>query len=302
MVAHNLVLLTLCEQNEELARRRGKIAEQDAATSRQLFLPGMDEFMRAMPNPVARSSLFAPVAKGRRKVHGGTVLVSRADGILEYWGEQLDEADADIVLQLMYESRQSPLGQPVLIKRAAFLRAMGRSTGKHDYEWLHRRMKALTAATLIIEAKRQDGSAKYRIGHTKSFHILADFDYDADAEAYTYSLDSRWRVLFGNREFALIDWEKRLQIGRGQDMAKALQRLVATSSDLVQRYALDWLKEKMQYGSPMRKFKDALISAMSELERLQIIVNGGIETSTKGKLQAVLKKTGSTGRRSASSG
>jgi hypothetical protein len=36
-----------------------------------------------------------------------------------------------------------------------------------------------------------------------------------------------------------------MQIGRGQDMAKALQRLVATSADSVQRYGLDWLKRKL---------------------------------------------------------
>ena len=30
-----------------------------------LFLPGLDEFMRTMPNHIARSSLFAPVAPGR---------------------------------------------------------------------------------------------------------------------------------------------------------------------------------------------------------------------------------------------
>jgi hypothetical protein len=226
-------------------------------------------------------------------MHSGTVLVSRKDGILEFWGEQLDEADADIVLQLMFETRQTALGQPVTINRAAFLRAMGRSTGKHDYEWLHRRMKALTAATLIIETKKPDGSTKYRvggIGNTKTFHILADFDYDEDIEAYTYTLDPRWRILFGNREFALIDWHKRLLIGRGQDMAKALQRLVATSADPVQRYPLDWLKDKMQYASPMRKFKEALTNAMRELERLEIIAGGRIGTSTKGNAQAIWTK------------
>ena len=223
-------------------------------------------------------------------MHSGTVLVSRRDGVLEFWGEQLDEADADIVLQLMFETRQTALGQPVTINRAAFLRAIGRSIGKHDYEWFHRRMKALTAATLIIETKKPDGSTKYRIGDTKAFHILAGFDYDANVEAYTYTLDPRWRILFGNQEFALIDWPKRLQIGRGQDMAKALQRLVATSADKVQRYPLDWLKEKMQYTSPMRKFKEALIKAMRELERLKIIVGARIGTSTKDKAQAVWTK------------
>lgn len=264
--------------------------KQIAATPVQMFLPGMDELMRAMPNPVARSSLFAPIAKGARKMHGGTVLVSRRDAILEYWGEQLDEADADIVLQLVFEARQAALGHPVTINRAAFLRTLDRSTGKHDYQWLHRRLKALTAATLIIEAKRPDGSIKYRIGDTQSFHILAGFGYDAQAEAYTYTLDPQWRVLFGNSEFALIDWQRRLQIRRGQDMAKALQRLAATSSNREQQYELEWLKVKMQYAGRMRDFRTALERAMRELERVKVIANGRIEHSTKGKEQAAWTK------------
>jgi len=280
----------ITKQEIEGRERSANKAKQKASTPIQMFLPGMDEFMRAMPNLLARSSLCAPIARGHRKMHGGTVLVSRKDGVLEYWGEQLDEADADILLQLMFEARQAALGQPVTINRAAFLRAMNRSTGKHDYEWLHRRMKILTAATLIIEAKKTDGSTKYRIGDTKAFHILAGFDYDANVEAYTYTLDPQWQVLFDNREYALIDWQKRLLIGRGQDMAKALQRLVATSSNAEQQHALDWLKEKMQYASPMRKFKNALNSAMRELERLKIIAKGRIEFSTKGKEQAAWKK------------
>lgn len=73
-------------------------------------------------------------------------------------------------------------------------------------------------------------------------------------------------------------------------MAKALQRLVATSSNAEQQHALDWLKEKMQYASPMRKFKNALTNAMRELERLKIIAKGRIEFSTKGKEQAAWKK------------
>lgn len=95
--------------------------------------------------------------------------------------------------------------------------------------------------------------------------------------------------MYGNREFALIDWDQRLQIKQGQDMAKALQRLVATSADTVQRYRgrLDWLRAKMQYSSPMRKFRDSLTAAMQELERVRIIADPRFERSTKGKEQAV---------------
>jgi hypothetical protein len=94
--------------------------------------------------------------------------------------------------------------------------------------------------------------------------------------------------MFGNREYALIDWDKRMQIGRGQNMAKTLQRLVATTSDPIQRYALDWLKEKMDYSSPIRKFREALAAACKELERLEIISKWRIEDSSKGKSQLVL--------------
>lgn len=256
-----------------------------AETSVQMFLPGMAEIVRAMPNPVARSSLFAPIARGRRKFHNDMPLVTRIDAVMSYTGEQLDEADADLALQLIYEARPFPLGQPVTINRAALLRAIGRATGKTQYDWLHRRMKALTVATLFIEAHRADGSTKYRIGHTEAFHIVQSFRYDADAESYTFTLDPRWAVLFGNREYALLDWKKRLQIGRGQDMAKTLQRLLATSANPVQRYGLDWLKSKMQYGGRMRDFREALERAMHELERLEISTAWKLERSTKGKEQ-----------------
>jgi hypothetical protein len=85
----------------------------------------------------------------------------------------------------------------------------------------------------------------------------------------------------------LIDWEKRLQIRKGQDIAKALQRLVSTSNERVQRFRLSWLKERLQYRSPMCKFRLSLKAAMQELERVEIIAAARIEMSTKGEEQAV---------------
>lgn len=156
------------------------------------------------------------------------------------------------------------------------------------YEWLHRRTKALAEATLFLEARKPDGSTRYRVGKTYAFHILSAFYYDDEEETYFFRLDPRWVELFSNREYALLDWDARLQIGRGKDMAKTLQRLIATSADSVQRFALDWLKALMVYGSPMRKFRQALMAAVAELERLDIITSGKLETSTKGNPQLVI--------------
>ena len=262
-------------------------ADQRAAdTPRQMFLPGFD--IGAMPNHLNRSSFIAPIARGRRKFHRETVMVSRVDCLLEYTGEQLDEADGDLIMALIFLAGSQPLGTPVPLNRAELLRKIRRSTGKQQYEWLHRRMRALTAGTLYIEAKKPDGAPRYKIGRSTAFHILSGFNYDEDAETYSYTLDPRWVLMFGNREYSLIDWDKRMQIGRGQDMAKTLQRLVATSNDNPQRYALDWLKDKMEYAGRLRDFRDALARAVQELERLEIVAKGRIETSTKGKEQLTL--------------
>ncbi|SOY62207.1 putative plasmid-related transcriptional repressor protein [Cupriavidus phytorum] len=147
-------------------------------------------------------------------------------------------------------------------------------------------MEDLAFAMLVIEVTK-GGKPKFAIGRTRALHMIEGFDYDDVAEAYTLRIDPRWRSMFGNREFALIDWNKRLQFRQHQNMAKALQRLIATSDEAVQRYGLDWLKPKLEYSSPMRKFREALEAAMGELRRLKIIDGGRIEVSSKGKLQVV---------------
>jgi len=274
---------------EEMARKALARAEQEAAdTPRQMFLPGMEEFMRAMPNHIARSSLFAPVARGRRKLHDGTILQSRGDAEIRFSGKQLDEAQADVWMQAMKEAQRQPLGEAVTINRADFLRQIGREKSGQAYEWLHRTMLDLSFGVLVIEVSKKGGKQKISIGKTRSLHLISGFDYDGDKEEYTLTIDPRWHAMYGNREFALIDWDKRREFGRNQDMAKTLQRLVATSSNVVQRYALDWLKSKMEYNSPLRKFKAALKVACIELERLEIITAHKIEDSTKGELQLVL--------------
>lgn len=278
-------LAWLRQKSAEVAAR----ADQKAAeTPQQMFLPGMEEFMRAMPNHIARSSLFAPVAPGRKKIHDGTVLVSRGDAVIRFKGKQLDEAQADVWMQAMHEASKQPLGKPVIINRAAFLTAIGRSTQGENYRWLHRAMEDLAFAMLVIEVATKDGKPKIAIGKTRALHMIEGFDYDDEAETYTLRIDPRWRVMYGNREFALIDWDKRRQFGLHQNMAKALQRLVATSADPLQRYALDWLKSKLEYSSPMRKFREALGAACKELERLEIVSAWRIQISTKGKPQLAL--------------
>lgn len=268
------------------AKEEENMERAAATTQQQLFLPGFD--IGAFPNHLNRSSLFAPIARGPRVFHRQTAMVTRRDCILEYTGEQLDEADGDLVMALIAFAQPFPFGASVPLNRAELLRTLNRGTGKQQYEWLHRRIKAMTEATFFLEAKKPDGSTRYRIGKTVSFRIVVEFSYDDKTETYSYILDPRWVQIFSNQEYSLIDWDKRMQIGRNQDMAKTLQRLVATSSDPVQRYAVDWLKKKMAYGGRVRDFRGALNNACTRLKQLEIIADHAIEESTKGNPQLVL--------------
>lgn len=278
----------LLEKTKQKAAASSEVAEQKAADKpRQMFLPGFD--IGAFPNHLNRSSFIAPIARGRRKRHQQTEMVTRRDCVLEYTGEQLDEADGDLIMALIAFAQPYPLGTPVPLNRKELLRKIKLgSIGSTQYDWLYKSMKRLREGVLFLEARKFDGSTRYSVGKMQSFNVLKDLDYDGESETYTYTLDPRWVVMFGNREYSLIDWDKRMQIGRGLDMAKTLQRLVATSADPVQRYALDGLKAQMEYASPIRKFREALAAACKELERLEIITAHKIEDSTKGKPQLAL--------------
>jgi hypothetical protein len=277
--------LELVKQKAAEAAARGE--QKAAETPRQLFLPGFD--IGAFPNHLNRSSFIAPIARGKRKRHQQTEMVTRQDCVLEYTGEQLDEADGDLIMALIAFAQPFPLGTPVPLNRKELLRKIKPgSIGSTQYDWLYRSMKRLREGILFLEARKPDGSTRYTVGKMQSFSVVKELDYDGESETYTYILDPRWVVMFGNREYSLIDWDKRMQIGRGLDMAKTLQRLLAASADPVQRYALDGLKAQMEYASPMRKFREALNAACKELQRLEIITAHKIEDSTKGKPQLAM--------------
>jgi hypothetical protein len=252
-----------------------------AVTPAEIYLPGFT--IGVLPNHLNRSSIIAPIAHGSRKCHHRVVMVSRKDCILEYTGEQLDEADGDIIMALIFFSYSQPLGTRVLLNRAELLRKIERSTGKRDYEWLHSRMRALTEATLYVETKH------YKIDRADAFHILRSFEFDNREKSYVFTLDPRWIQMFSRREYTRIDWEARMQIHRGQDMAKTVQRLVATDNKPEQRYKLMYLKEKMLYSGRWRDFRDALLCAGHELERVGVISRSFLEMSTRNEEQLVVQ-------------
>lgn len=261
--------------------------EPEPAKAPEARLPVVQDILRSCPNHIARSSLFAPIARGERKAHRGTVMVSRSDAVIRYWGDQLTEDRADVWMHALHLASKYPLGEPVPVNRAQFLRDIGRGTGVKDYDWLHKAMHDLSFGMIVIDIKatgRTVGEAPppRPRRNSRTLHMISGFDLDHETGEYRLFVDPRWQEIYGQREYALIDWPKRLQIAQNQDLAKALQRQIATSSNSTQRHDLDELKDRMAYTSPLRKFRAAILKACSELARLKIIHSATIEKSRKG--------------------
>ncbi|MFA5521394.1 MAG: TrfA [Castellaniella sp.] len=263
-------------------------AEKQATTPTPFMLPGMNETVRAIPNYIARSAIFAPVRRGWRPLHDETVFLEGSHILLKGSGKQLSEDHADIWMHAMYLQTTALLGEAPVINRADFLRGMGRPTGGSAYEWLHEGMKDLARFTLCIEARRKDGSVKYSYGRHPSTRVIAmigGFDYHESTGSYTLYADPRWAHIFGNREYALVDWAKRLQMRH--DLSKSLQRLIGTSADIQQKYSLDILKQRAQYTGRLRDFRVTLERSLDELEALKVIAEPRIEVAIRGHEQAV---------------
>lgn len=252
------------------AIRRTELREKENS-SKRIFSMGMDAKFRAIPNHLARSSIIAPTARGRKIYYDNVKLVSRRDAAMTYSGWQITEQQGDVWMQFIFESRNTELGKPVLINRAKVLRDIGRKTTGRDYKFLDQTINTLLNATLAIENLTRDGQLIYSVGHDSPLHMLSGVGIETKTDTLIVVIDPRWKKIFGECEYSIIDWHKRMRIRKGQDIAKAIQRIVCASSNTVQRLKLSDLKQLLHFSSPMNKFRKSLDEAARELLRVEII-------------------------------
>lgn len=257
------------------AEKQVKQEQADQASrASTMFIRGLSDDKQVMPNRIAASSLFAPVARVAREVrvfHLRSTLVSRSNTRLIYTGEQLTEEDADIFCRLTALSANVLPGDSFEINRAIFLRSIKRDTGKSQYNWLHDRLRTFTESTIYYEFTAPDGSVRKFVSKDESLHLLDKYTFNESTGNYVLKIDQRWRELYENNEYSLWDFGARQNIARNNSLAKNLQRLVSTSSDFEQKNSIEFLKSRAQYKGRLRDFKVALVKAMDEMKRVGII-------------------------------
>jgi hypothetical protein len=169
---------------------------------------------------LARSALFSCVQGKDRRFIKDALLATTADKEIRFDGEQLNQDDHDLLMQIVFMAQHKPLGAWVMAPAYAILQALGRQIGGKQYHELRTDILRLARAMVII---RDTKTRREVFGH----HLIAKAEQDEKTRQWIYRLDPDLRALYGDMTHTLIDWEQRLAL-KGKDMARWLQLYFAT--------------------------------------------------------------------------
>jgi len=224
---------------------------------------------RAMPNPLTRSSVFAVIRPGWRQMLDRRRIPSQSDADIWFSGWQLDQSDCDVWLQALELAKHKDLGTRVYFNRAQYLKALGRQTiGSSDYRWLDDSLYRLFVAAVVIRTRR----------YLTHFHLLDGYRVDEETGEYWLRISPDAKAAFDCDHTSWVDLERRLLIGRGQQLAKWLQHYVCGHERGKQHTRnLPALYEWSGVSGPMRNFRSiGLPRALKELERVGVITGGRV--------------------------
>jgi hypothetical protein len=164
----------LAEAVESL--RRTLEAKKETATPKppgapkgaQLVLfPQWADTRRAAPCAIFRSALFSALGRVKRPYLKNQKIAS-VDGVeITFTGEQFDQSDLDVYLELLHLMKDHPSGKVCEFTAYGLLKALGRNTGKKDHEWLHSVLIRLCAGVVDMTDHKKRYFGQLLHGGTK---------------------------------------------------------------------------------------------------------------------------------------
>lgn len=259
----------------KLPQRQGESADEVLAVAPKLtcewVIPETSEAMRVVPNAIVRSALFGIVHRGQRRYINGESIMAWRDTRVRFKGEQLDQRDLDVWLQVIHLIRQQPLHQSTCHFTArSFMKALGRTAGGDGVKVLFGSLERMVACALTIE---RDGSS-----YTGS--LIQSFAFDKQSGLYAACLNPELCQLFDSSHTRL-HWETRQALPMG--LSRWLHNYVLshkTSSGKPHRIGIQALCDLTGSSSAvLKKFREKLKQSMAHLEQASVVQKWGI---TKG--------------------
>jgi hypothetical protein len=256
------------DQGQDLPSWKGSFqrarAKAQAQEPEQHTLPGVPVTPKGtspMGNELARTPLFAPIKRGRRKIHDKTRLPSPEGISLWYFGKQLDVGDQDTYLAALMLARGLVPDEPIRINRAEFLRLIGKKKGGSNFKWLEESFDRVATGRLYYDTSEERGSTP----------LLGPLRYNKESEEYYFTIPKESLRAFGIQAFGYVDMDKRRQIANKAELAKWLQCYAVSHEKGAHPISVANLKAWSGYEGRTRDFRAYLATALDELVRVGIL-------------------------------
>lgn len=229
-------------------------------------LPLWPEPARGVPNSTLRGALFAAVQGKGRQVFKREILASQKGITIRFTGWQLDQSDLDVWEQCLHLARMHPLGTRCDFTANAFLKALGRKTGRSQHEQLKDNFARLSGAVVEIT----DGRKTY-FGPMIEGGIR-----DETSRRYVVNLNPQIIALYGTGMWTAIDWQQRHQLTR-KPLALWLHGFYASHAEPFPLKVATLHELSGSQTKRLRKFKENLKAALDDLQAIGVITSYQIE-------------------------
>lgn len=228
-----------------------------------------------MSNYLARTSLFAPIRRGRRVMHDKQQLHSPEGIDVLYSGKQLDMADQDVYLTALRLAAGVKPGDKIVINRAAFLRMLGykHNPGARDYKWLEEAFYRISTGRVLIEAKNIKANLP----------LIGALLFDERSGDYYFTIPMETYALWAKNLYGYIDLEKRHALERNVPLSKWLQSYAQSHAPGMHTISMELLHHWCGYGGRLRDFRESLVVALEELTRVGILKSWEIQVRGAGR-------------------
>jgi len=273
--------------------------EADDARSLSAELPDSNEQIRQLdlwpepergsPNAFLRSALFAAIqSENRQQIQGiptkkteqppPVAVVTQKGLSIAYKGQQLDQYDLDVWLQAIHWAKAQPIGTECVFQGHPFLKEIGRTGGKLNYELLTQSLTRLTDGLVVIKQGTM----------TFTGHLISSFVRDDKTRIYKIKFAEEILNLFGYSSFTRLQWQQRRAL-KGKALPLWLHGFYSSHAKPYP-LTLDYLHKLCgSRNTAMRSFRAKLKKAFEDLEKVT-----GMKATFKGDIVSVERQPSSS--------
>ncbi|WP_218580127.1 hypothetical protein [Pseudomonas sp. 8Z] len=238
-----------------------------------ITIPSLPQRASAMPTAWVRTSLFVNQPQTKTKFLINQILESYDTIRIEYTGEQLNMFDNDVYLEVIRLAQDRPPSEKIIFNRHSFLRALGISGGKKNYDALHQSLQKLKGNTIkIINFKSGD-----------SFSLIDRLSWDEESGYWWFSIGDIVINMF-RTELSYIDLEIRKSLST--PLSKYLQNYMSAGLPGEREVKVDNLLRLSGTTSQLKDFLGkgrGLPKALDELKAVGFITSYAIEKNKNGE-------------------